>query len=89
MTRDPTEKEHAFLCMLVAGEDFDQAATVMGGNDALRVPWQCLLNGWIDRGRITKAGRELALRPCRTTKFQITILPSDSSALTSEKERRS
>jgi hypothetical protein len=50
------DKIRAFLMALAAGYDF---ARVVGafGDEGVRIAFDCLLNGWIDRGQITGAGR--------------------------------
>lgn len=75
--RLPTEGEHTLLCLLAAGEEFTRAVSRFEGNEGLRHGFQCTLNGWVDRGQITAAGRTLALKPCKTNKFIITILGRD------------
>lgn len=49
-------KERAFLMALNAGYDFERVVGAFG-DDGVPVAWKCLLNGWIDRGKLTDAGR--------------------------------
>lgn len=49
-------KERALLMALDAGYEFTKVVGAMG-DDGARVAFQCLLQGWIDRGQITDEGR--------------------------------
>jgi len=49
-------KERALLLALNAGFDFKAVVLAMG-DEGVRVSFQCILNGWVDRGAITEAGR--------------------------------
>lgn len=57
----PDEKQHTFLRALERGDDFTKAATDLGVEDHLRVPFGCVLAGWVSQGQLTETGRE-ALR---------------------------
>ncbi len=46
----------ALLMALDAGYEFTQVVSAMG-DEGVRVSFQCLLKGWIDRGQITDEGR--------------------------------
>lgn len=46
----------ALLMALDDGYEFTRVVGVMG-DEGVRVSFQCLLRGWIDRGQITDAGR--------------------------------
>ena len=50
------DKTRAFLMALDAGYDFTRVAGAFG-DEGVRVAFDCLLKGWIDRGQITDAGR--------------------------------
>jgi hypothetical protein len=50
------DKTRALLMALDAGLDFTRVVGAFG-DDGVAISFQCLLNGWIDRGRITDAGR--------------------------------
>lgn len=50
------DKTRALLMALDAGFDFTRVVGAFG-NEGVAISFQCLLNGWIDRGRITDAGR--------------------------------
>jgi hypothetical protein len=50
------DKTRALLMALDAGFDFTRVVRAFG-DDGVAISFQCLLNGWIDRGRITDAGR--------------------------------
>ena len=50
------DKTRAFLMALAAGFDF-RRVTLAFGDEGVRIAFDCLLKGWIDRGQITDAGR--------------------------------
>jgi hypothetical protein len=50
------DRVRAFLMALGAGYDFTRVAGAFG-DDGVRIAFDCLLRGWIDRGQITEAGR--------------------------------
>lgn len=75
-TREPTKDETAFLAMLASGSSFEEAACGLGVEQHLRVPFQCVLNGWVDRGRLTKTGQTIAHEFLKPPKWEISVLPS-------------
>lgn len=75
MSRAPTKDESAFLAMLASGSSFEAAAVGLGPAEHLRVPFQCVLNGWVDRGRLTKEGHAHARKFLEPPKWEITVLP--------------
>lgn len=74
---EPTEEQYMFLRYLAQGIDFQQAALKMGLDKGTRVSFACILNGWVDRGQLTEAGRAIAEKPLKTTKFEVTVLKGD------------
>lgn len=50
------DKTRAFLLALDAGFDFVRICGAFG-DAGLKIAFQCLLKGWLDRGQITDAGR--------------------------------
>jgi hypothetical protein len=57
----PSMVEIGFLRRLEAGVDYADAVNACG-HEGLRVAFNCTLNGWVDRGRITSVGTAL-IRP--------------------------
>lgn len=53
--KQPDEAELKVLRNLARGAPFEEGFVVE--QNALRAAWQCLLAGWMDRGRLTPAGR--------------------------------
>jgi hypothetical protein len=51
-----SDKVRAFLMALDAGYDFARVAAAFG-DEGVRIAFECLLRGWIDRGQITGEGR--------------------------------
>lgn len=49
------DKTHAFLMALAAWYDFTRVAGAFG-DEGVRIAFDCLLKGWVDRGQITDAG---------------------------------
>jgi hypothetical protein len=49
-------KERALLLALDAGFKFDDVVCALGAG-GVAIAFQCILNGWIDQGQITDAGR--------------------------------
>lgn len=74
---DPTKTEIAFLAMLSRGMGFNKAATSLVGDDVVKVPFNCLLNEWINRGAITQKGRDVVAKALKPTPWEITILPRE------------
>ena len=74
--KQPTEKQHAFLCMLLARIDFKEAVALIG-DDGLRVGFACVALGWVSHGSLTEEGRAVASKPYRTNKFTIVDLGRD------------
>ena len=75
----PTEDEHFVLHALHHGLRLEEACRGRGkaGVDALAAAAvSCARRGWISKGRITEAGREVASRPCPTSRFEIVDLGS-------------
>lgn len=54
---DPSQEELQLMRRLQSGEDFDAAVQTCGISTA----YNCILNGWIERGSLTSAGRELVI----------------------------
>lgn len=54
----PTDTDLSLLTLLAKGYEFDSAVTTLG-DAGIKACWHCLLNGWIDSGSITVAGRAL------------------------------
>lgn len=50
------DKERALLMALDAGYDFTRVVGAMG-DEGVQISFRCILNGWIERGQITDAGR--------------------------------
>jgi hypothetical protein len=46
----------ALLMALEAGYDFERVVGAMGDR-GVAISFQCIVNGWIDRGQVTDAGR--------------------------------
>lgn len=74
---DPTPDEVAFLALLSRGTEFRAAALELGEAAALKVPFNCILNGWVDRGEITKKGREVVAIALKPPVWEITIMPPE------------
>lgn len=72
---EPTKTELAFLAMLARGVEFTKAATSLAGDDVLRVPFSCTLNGWVNQGAITQKGRELVAKALKPVPWEITVPP--------------
>ena len=53
--RDPTKLEMELLVLLALGAPFEES--VQATSEGLGVAFQCILNGWIDCGELTDAGR--------------------------------
>ncbi len=73
--QEPSPSELEFLQRLMRGGDFSVVATLMG-DEGVKAAFQCVLKGWIDRGKLTKEGLRVATAP-RRANFEITILPSE------------
>lgn len=73
MKLSPIEAERVFLRFLSSGCDYGHAVR-MFGESGVRVAFRCTEQGWVSQGRLTDAGRALAGRPVKTTKFEITTI---------------
>lgn len=69
MTQKPTSDELSLLALLYKGYEFVSACQSLGDAGA-KAAFQCILNGWIDRGEITPAGRALVPESLRKPGLQ-------------------
>ena len=56
----PTDNQIAFLRTLERTGNFMTAICAV--DDGMRVAWSCLINSWIDRGKITEYGHRALTR---------------------------
>ena len=61
--------------MMASGSTFETAAVALGVEEQLSAPFNCILNGWVDRGRLTQTGLAVAHKAMKPTPWEITVLP--------------
>jgi hypothetical protein len=83
---EPSKDEVAFLAMLSSGEDFTRAARSLG-DLGVKVAFNCVLNGWVDRGLITEQGRAAVRKALTPTPWEITVLPAHPTCNGKDDER--
>jgi hypothetical protein len=72
-----TKWDVGLLARLDGGEDFTSACQAMG-DDGVKAAWNCLMNGWIERGNITAIGRAFVRQALKPVPWEITVVPSPS-----------
>ena len=75
--KEPDEAELRVLRNLARGASFEDGFVVE--ENAMRAMWQCLLAGWVDRGRLTLEGRfALARHEVEACGRGVILLPPSS-----------
>lgn len=79
----PTETSYKLLQELARGHDFTRVCSDLG-DAGVRAAWQCVQNGWISQGRITRLGRDIAAKPRTFARSPLQIIvvkdpPKESS----------
>ncbi len=71
----PDESQMKILKNLKEGKSFEMG--FIHTDSAVRAMFQCILNGWVDRNRLTDLGHSLVPGPVRAMRFEITNLGPD------------